>query len=339
MNIYPILLVSLILTTTTWAQSEQQLERYLKQNPAADTNDDGKLSREEARSHRQSDPSRGDNLASRSHIEGIQIPESISPVKTVKLESSDGVDLSFAYRAPQGKGPFPTILFFHGGGGQSNLNGLKSNLLNQPIQTRFLEAGYLTIASTRRPYWKTKDGSPSGFYDAVDDAALVVEKAKSLPGVDSNQVVLYGGSGGAILAIATASKKDLAWVIAGEPATIVPLDPKTGKEASPRDYNELMKNPALLFTPDRRNEMHAWMKKINCPVLVLQGKHIGLYKTNFEILIPEMKRLGKEISSISYPDVTHGFYWGTIRTGATLQTVEKIMADVTHYIEGHSGEG
>lgn len=339
MKTYPILLVSLILTTTTWAQSEQQLERYLKQNPAADTNGDGKLSREEARAHRQSDPSRGDNLASRSHIEGIQIPESISPVKTVKLQSSDGVDLSFAYRAPKGKGTFPTILFFHGGGGQSNLNGLKSNLLNQPIQTRFLEAGYLTIASTRRPYWKTKDDSPSGFYDAVEDAALVVKKAKSLPGVDPDHVVLYGGSGGAILAIATASKTDLACVIAGEPATIVPLEPRTGEEASPRDYNELMKNPAQLFTPDRRDEMHAWMKKISCPVLVLQGKHIGLYKTNFEILIPEMRRLGKDISSISYPDVTHGFYWGTVRTGATLQTVEKIMTDVTHYIESHSGEG
>ena len=332
MKLYPILLASLILTSSTWAQSEQQLERYLRQNPAADTNGDGKLSREEARVHRQSDPSRGDNLASRSHIAGIDIPESVSPVKTVKLKSKDGVDLSFAYRKPAGKGPFPTILFFHGGGGHSNINGLKNNLLTQPIQTRFLEAGYLTIASTRRPYWKTEDGSPSGFYDAVDDAALVVKKAKSLSDVDPDHVVLYGGSGGAILAIATASKTDLTCVIAGEPATIVPLDPRTGEKASPRDYQETMKNPALIFTPDRRAEMHAWMKDISCPVLVLQGKHIGLYKTNFEILIPEMKRLGKDISSISYPGVTHGFYWGTIRTGATIETVEQIMKDVHAYI-------
>ena len=286
----------------------------------------------------QADPSRGDNLASRSHIEGIDIPESVSPVKVVKLKSADGVDLSFAYRKPAGKGPFRTILFFHGGGGHSNIQGLKRNLLTQPIQTRFLEAGYLTIASTRRPYWKTKDGSPSGFYDAVDDATLVVNKAKSLAAVDPDQVVLYGGSGGAILAIATASKTDLTCVIAGEPATIVPLEPKTGQEASPRDYNELMKNPALVFTPDRRAEMHAWMKDIHCPVLVLQGKHVGLYKTNFEILIPEMRRLGKDISSISYPGVTHGFYWGTVRTGATLKTVEQIMEDVSAFIDKHAGD-
>ena len=339
MKFYPILLTSLFLSLPIWAQSDQQLERYLRQNPAADSNKDGKLTREEARAHRQSDPSRGDNLASRSHIEGIDIPESVSPVKTVRLTSHDGVDLSFAYRTPQGKGPFPTILFFHGGGGQSNLNGLKNNLLNQPIQTRFLEAGYLTIASTRRPYWKTNDGSPSGFYDAVKDAALIVEKAKQIPEADPNKIVLYGGSGGAILAIATASKTDLSCVIAGEPATIVPLDPRTGEEASPRDYQELMKNPALKFTPDRRAEIHDWMKDISCPVLVLQGKHVGLYKTNFEILIPEMRRLGKDISSISYPGVTHGFYWGTVRTGATLETVETIMEDVIHYIEDHTGKG
>ena len=331
-KLYPILPALLILITSAWAQSEQQLERYLRQNPAADTNGDGKLSREEASAHRQSDPSRGDNLESRSHIAGIDIPESISPVKTVKLKSEDGVNLSFAYRKPAGNGPFPTILFFHGGGGKSNIDGLKNNLLTQPIQTRFLEAGYLTIASTRRPYWKTEDGSPSGFYDAVDDAALVVNKAKSLPDVDPDHVVLYGGSGGAILAIATASKTDLTCVIAGEPATIVPLAPKTGEKASPRDYQDLMKNPANLFTPDRRAEMHAWMKDIRCPVLVLQGEHIGLYKTNFEILIPEMKRLSKSISSISYPGVTHGFYWGTIRTGATIETVEQIMDDVLSYI-------
>ncbi|MDG2166658.1 MAG: hypothetical protein P8L44_01880, partial [Opitutales bacterium] len=161
----------------------------MKQNPTADSNGDGKLSRNEAKTQRQAnrqpqqeDPSQGDNLASRSHIAGVDISESISPIKEVKLKSPDGVDLSFAYRKPRGKGPFPTILFFHGGGGQSKLSGLKNNLLTKPIQTRFLQQGFIKIASTRRPYWKSKDNRPTGFYDAVSDAASVVEKAKSIPG-------------------------------------------------------------------------------------------------------------------------------------------------------------
>jgi len=101
MKHYLILLISLILTSQLSAQSDQQLSRYLKQNPAADANGNGKLTSEEARKHRQTnrrpqkaDPSEGDNLAAQSHISGIDIPESISPVKEVKLKSSDGVDLN-----------------------------------------------------------------------------------------------------------------------------------------------------------------------------------------------------------------------------------------------------
>ncbi|MBN13046.1 MAG: hypothetical protein CMI17_08655 [Opitutaceae bacterium] len=72
---------------------------------------------------------------------------------------------------------------------------MKSNLLNQPIQTRFLEKGYLTITSIRRQYLKNKYENPSGFYDTIDDAAMIVEKEKTLPRVDPDRVVLYGGSG------------------------------------------------------------------------------------------------------------------------------------------------
>lgn len=344
MKRYTILLVTLILSSPSWAQSDQQLERYFQQHPSADSNGDGKLTRAEARSHRRAnrqpnsedrsnDPSSGDNLKSTSRIPAIRIPTSVSPIVEVELQSADGVDLSFVYRKPAGEGPFPTILFFHGGGGQSNLQGLKNNLLTGAIQTRFLQQGYLTIASTRRPYWQTSDGRPTGFYDAVDDATKVVEKAKTIPSVRPNQVVLYGGSGGAILAIATASQTKVACVVAGEPATVVPLDPKTGRAASPADYRKLMEDPAAKFTGDRKVEMLSWMKKIDCPILILQGEPVGLYKTNFEILIPELKRLDKAITSISYPGVTHGFYWGTVKTGATRQTVEKIIKDTTAFIE------
>ena len=260
------------------------------------------------------------------------------PLTEVSLESDDGVDLSFAYRTPVGEGPFPTIVFFHGGGGTSNLQSLKSNLSSGAVQTRFLQKGYLVAESTRRPYWKSGGSDrPNGFYDAVGDAALVVQKVKSIPAVDPARVVVYGGSGGGILAIVTASKTKVACVVAGEPATVVPLDPRQDQQASSSTYRPLMEDPHSKYTPQRQEEMRAWMKRIDCPVLVLQGKPVGLYKTNFEILIPEMKRLGKNISSISYPGMSHGFYWGTTRTGATVETVEKIVRDVDQFIRDSVG--
>lgn len=330
-------LLPVIVATNLLAQSDEQLASYLKRHPDADANRDGVLTRQEARDHRRRDPSRGDNLSSKSHIPGVNIPLSEAPLKNVRLKSPDGVTLDFAYRKPKGDGPFPAILFFHGGGGHSGLDGLRKNLINGAIQTRFLKRGYLTIQSTRRPYWKTKKADqPAGFYAAVEDARLVVERAKQLPGVDPDRVILYGGSGGGILAIVTASKINVACVIAGEPASVIPLDPKTGQSASPADYRTLMENPREKFTPRRQKEMRAWMKQIDCPLLLLQGKPVGLYQTNFEILIPELKQLGKDITHITYPGLSHGFYWGTVRTGATLATVQKILEDTTAFIDKHT---
>lgn len=328
---------SLFAAINLFAQSDEQLASYLKRNPAADANGDGKLTRQEARDHRRRDPSRGDNLASRSHIPGVQVSESDSPLKNVRLKSPDGVTLDFAYRKPKGDGPFPTILFFHGGGGYSGLDGLRKNLLNGAVQTRFLARGFVTVQSTRRPYWSSKKGDrPTGFHDAVEDARLVVDKVKTLAGVDRDRVVLYGGSGGGILAVVTASKADVACVIAGEPATVVALEPMTGKVATPGNYRSIMERPHEKFTGERKKEMRAWMKQIDAPVLLLQGKHVGLYKSNFEILIPEMKKLGKDISHIDYPGLSHGFYWGTVKTGATKATVEKILKDTTTFIARHT---
>lgn len=330
-------LLPAILATNLLAQSDEQLANYLKRHPDADANKDGVLTREEARTHRRRDPSEGDNLSSRSHIPGIKVSLSEAPLKNVRLKSGDGVTLDFAYRKPKGEGRFPAILFFHGGGGYSGLDGLRKNLVNGAIQTRFLDRGYLTVQSTRRPYWKTRRADqPTGFYAAVEDARLVVEQVKQLPGVDPDRVILYGGSGGGILAIVTASKADVACVIAGEPATVVPLDPMTGKAATPGNYRSIMNNPQEKFTAARQKEMRTWMKQISCPILLLQGKPVGLYKTNFEILIPELTRLGKDISHITYPGLSHGFYWGTTKTGATESIIEKILQDTTAFVDRHT---
>jgi len=330
------LTVSVLLANSLVAQSAQQLENYLRNNPAADTNGDGSLSVEEARAHRQMrrDPSAGDNANSVSSIPGIKVSLTDSPIQTVALETEDGVDLSFAYRKPAGEGPFPTIIFLHGGGGSQALRGLESDVKSGTILTRFLDKGYLIVAATRRPYWASREaGRPHGFYAAVEDTKTILAKVAELPGVDASRISLYGGSGGGILAIVTASGSDVASVIAGEPATVIPLDPRTGQQASPKDYQPLMEDPLPKYEGEIREQMRAWMEGIDCPVLILQGNPVGLYKTNFELLIPEMKALGKDIQSITYPGLSHGFYWGNARTGATLETVEKVIADSLAFLE------
>ncbi len=281
------------------------------------------------------DPTAGDNLTSRTedHVPGVEIPESLSPLNVVELQSPDGVDLSFAYRAPAGKGPHPAILFFHGGGEYAQVDSIKGDLLDKPIQTRFLEQGFVVVQCPRRPFWRSSRVKvPHGFYDAVDDSALIVETTKALPGVDPNKIVLFGGSGGGILAIVTASQTEVCCVIAGEPASVVALDPKSNERGGGRAYQPVMDNPMSYFTGERKREILGWMNQIDCPILVLQGKPVLLYQANFEFLIPELEKLGKDISSQSYPGMIHGFYWGKTKSGATRESVDKIMEDMTTFI-------
>tara|TARA_R110002096_G_scaffold23552_3_gene74928 strand:+ start:334 stop:738 length:405 start_codon:yes stop_codon:yes gene_type:complete len=84
-----------------------------------------------------------------------------------------------------------------------------------------------------------------------------------------------------------------------------------------------------------QSEILGWINQINCPILILQGNPVLLYRANFEFLIPEMEKRGKDISSLSYPGMIHGFYWGKIKSGATRESVEKVMEDMTAFIENY----
>ena len=335
-----------LITIFTLAQSDEQISNYFKENPQADLNGDGTLTREEARAHRQQaprgqqnkarrgpDPTQGDNLASTSHIPGVKISESVSPVIEVPLKSVDGIDLGFAYRKPGGEGPFPVILFFHGGGEHSNMNRLKQNLKTGAVQTRFLKDGFAIVQSTRRPYWKTQDNPDKvGYFDAVKDATLIINKAKTLAGIDPDRVILYGGSGGGILAIGAASQNELLCVVAGEPATVLLLAQTTDARERP-DYAQIMQDPLDHYSGEVKRRTRALLEAIDCPVLLLQGdSKNSLDKINNQLLIPEMKSMNKDISSMRFPGLAHGFYWGTVKTGVTLETVENIVRDVTAYI-------
>lgn len=278
-------------------------------------------------------PADGDDRGRGRSVAAIDVPLADSPVEEVELKSADGIDLRFFWRRPRGAGPVPAILFLHGGGKQAAGGRLKQSLEHGAVQTRFLAAGFATVECTRRPFWKSwPDDGPTGFDAAVDDTVAIIEKVRRLPGIDG-RIVLYGGSGGGILALVAASRTEVAGVIAGEPATVVPLAPDAGeRNADVRGYGDLMADPQAAYVGERRAAMRAWMAKVDCPMLVLQGKAEGLHRINTEILVPELRSLGKDVTVAEFPDVTHGFYWGNARTGATPELVDRVVREATAFI-------
>jgi acetyl esterase/lipase len=76
------------------------------------------------------------------------------------------------------------------------------------------------------------------------------------------------------------------------------------------------------------------MAAVRCPVLVLQGKPEGLHRINSELLVPELRSLGKEVAVANHPEVTHGFYFGTTGSGATPELVDRVVQEAVDFIDG-----
>ena len=226
-----------------------------------------------------------------------------------------------AVRTPPGTGPFPAVIFLHGGLGQSSMNKLRENAFKQATQTRFLAWGYAIVSATRRSI--QHDPLDRG---VVTDTLGLVQAIRALPKVDPESVVLYGGSGGGTLALEVASVTNkVAAIAAGEPATIIYMGmfnkshiirAANGKITGDRRWDVMNADPNELYTDEVREYTRKKMKGITCPVLILHGDRHALKKFNFDLFVPELEALDKNVVVEKYPGENHGFYWGRSKNPA-----------------------
>jgi dipeptidyl aminopeptidase/acylaminoacyl peptidase len=226
-----------------------------------------------------------------------------------------------AIRKPPGEGPFPAIVFLHGGVGQSSMANLRRSLAQQPTQGRFLAWGYVTMAATRRAI--RHDPQERG---VIDDTLELVRRVRELPFVDAESVVLYGGSGGGTLALEVASvSDDLAAIVAGEPGTIIYMGmfsrdhivfDESGKPTGDRRWDVMNQDAKALYTEKVRDFTRRKLSALATPTLILHGDQHEIKRFNLEVFVPEMQALGIPVVVNVYPDEPHGFYWGQGRDPA-----------------------
>ena len=153
------------------------------------------------------------------------VSERQSPLMPVYIKSADGTYVAAAIRKPQGEGPFPAIIIFHGargGRGMEQLAGWSRGDHGGPVWERFLQEGFVVAVADYRGGGFDQVNSPSEeLTTAIDDGMAVVEYIRNLPYVDPAQVSVYGVSLGGNLVMFLASKiPDLKAVVAGAPAPI-----------------------------------------------------------------------------------------------------------------------
>jgi acetyl esterase/lipase len=256
------------------------------------------------------------------------VSEEACPIEVISVEARDGHKATALVRKPPGNGPFPAIVFLHGGLNQRNVERVKREAADQPTNSRFLAAGFVTAEAV----FRSRSDDPQA-KDALVDCLAIIGRIKELPGVDPKSVVVFGHSGGGSLALELAGEAEPCAIVAGEPASIIftGMYNKGTRKRAQRD--RLMEDPRGHYTPELRELTRAKIRRIACPVLIVHGDQHPINKINDEVLIPELKAAGKTLEVILYPGQPHTFVFGQDGSPeATRKCFEDCHAFFTKYV-------
>ena len=233
---------------------------------------------------------------------GLPLSLESYPIFTGTIVSEDGREFPFTCRKPIGEGPFPVILYFHGGRGTFSESRL-SDALKEANPTRFLNKGNMVVASTRRKAQQQdrpnsavkKTENPKSYSGGmVRDGIAAVKKAKMLPGADPESIVIFGGSVGGSLAIETAAQSTIAAVVAGEPSSHHWM----GSKKYP-DYSNHNIFPSS-YTEERQAFVQSVPGEIDCPILLLGSDSTGFVDADYSYIMRELVKQEKRAKSINY---------------------------------------
>lgn len=112
-------------------------------------------------------------------------------IRQVYVRSYDGAYVPAAVRKPAGKGPFPAVLYIHGGVGGGGGKAAE-RMLRGRVPEHFHELGYAGMATDYRRFHFGED--------EIRDIVAAYEKLGSYSFVDENRIAVVGGSHGGYLA-------------------------------------------------------------------------------------------------------------------------------------------
>ena len=239
------------------------------------------------------------------------VSEDACPLETITPVAHDGYRGQGVLRNQPGAGPFPAIVWVHGGLTTMQLPALR-DIARNANPSRFRAAGYVVLA----PTYRSRDDDPQSRV-AVEDCLAAVEHLRRQPFVDPKSIVVYGCSGGGDLALEVAAATDVCAIVPEEPASLLMAgilnakSPRAHERYTPSDALPIMKNPREFYTPEYRKILRAKIARIECPILIIQGdedrRENPVNKFNAEVLIPELRALGKMVEVVTYPGEPHCF--------------------------------
>src|SRR5262245_27516126 len=235
------------------------------------------------------------------------VSEEVAPLEAIAPVAKDGHKGEAYLRKPPGKGPFPAVVLIHGGIVRWPTARLKEYTLGV-WSSRFLAAGYVVAV----PTYRSRDVDPQT-RESPQDVLAAVEFVRKLSYVDPKSIAVCGCSGGGDLALTVATETDVAVIVPEEPASMVVTGvfdkntPKKAERFTPLDTGPMCADPKKFYTAEHQKLAREKLGRIRCPILLVQGDLVPVNNFNKEILIPELRDLGKNVVVLTYPGETHCF--------------------------------
>ena len=237
-------------------------------------------------------------------------PETLVEPELMRYTSFDGLTIpSFVYRptdAPGGK--LPVIIHIHGGPEAQYQPALS------PLIQFFVHHGYIVAAPNVRGssgYGKTYLGldDVEKRLDSVKDIVALKEHLSTLPDVDSDKVVLMGGSYGGFMVLAGLAFYPKLWAAGVDTVGIVNFVTFLENTAAYRrayreaEYGSLERDRDLL---ERISPINS-IEHIEAPLFVIHGANDPRVPlSEAEQVVSKLKELGREVELLVYPDEGHG---------------------------------
>ena len=266
------------------------------------------------------------------------VSEATSPLEPIAPVARDGHRGEGFLRKPPDAGPFPAVVWIHGGLTTRPTETLKEYALHTPPPSRFLAAGYVVAVIT----YRSRDDDPQSTVSREDSVAAV-DYLRQLPYVDPDSIVIYGCSGGGDLALEVAASTDVAAIVPEEPASMLFTGifnrefPKQGERFTARDAAPISADPERYYTAEYQKLTREKISRIRCPILIVQGDETSnLNRFNAQVLIPELRSAGTTLEVVTYPGEPHCFaFYGSRQRTPRPAVALKAFQDADAFFRRH----
>ena len=265
------------------------------------------------------------------------VSETACPLERITPVAQDGHPGLAFVRKPPGKGLFPAAVIIHGHLVTQPEEQLREYALNAPLPSRFLAEGYVIATLT----YRSRDHDPQAKV-SLEDCVAVVNHLKRLRHVDPESVVVYGCSGGGDLALEVAAALEVCAIVPEEPASMLLAgilntgSPKKGERYTPGDTAPISANPKRYYTDEFRKLTRAKLARIQCPILIIQGDVFHVNRFNQEVLIPELRAVGKNLEVLTYSGEPHCFcFYGEPPQTSRPAIALKAFTDIHSFCRRH----